>query len=839
LPDRKIRLSIADLSGGRNGFDPAWAIQDTESADAVNVDFYRTKFGNKRGGMAVMATTGATTTGIISSLFRHVPGTDDTAAEFWDVDDSATPIINRLAAGTTWTAPTLKDAPTGNGWDFTFASINGKLAMAYKSAQDRLHVWDGSTVRRAGLATPVAPTAANTGAGGSIAFDAVSTLVYAGGTTFTHTCAVGATILFVWARADTGAVTGITYNGVAMTQITTVAGGGNYYLFYLVSPASGAHTVAITSTSNVGGFGVSYVGTAIVGIPDTSSTTGPTAATTVSIGLTTTADSDWAIFCAEDRSGASPTANTNTTLRVANATNSAAIFDSNSNISPPGSFTQIANVTVGSNATAMSAAFQSAAPALAAILRYYRVRWTRQSAGITIGRSEPGAALTFTPSGAGTAARITQPSVANEGETHWEVEASTDGDTFYRLATIAIGTTTYDDGAATTSYPNNPLSDLTGTYTLQKSYKFIAADQNRLLGFGSWTSTDKQARIEISAVIGSLDVGDEERVDTSLVNSYVDLDENDSGVPTGLNGPILGSFFAFKDRQVAQLTATGEPEQPYRVDFLSKSIGAIAHVAITRGEDRDGGAALYWMSHRGPYRWSINGLEYIGRNVEDYVLGGNATINLGATKRVAVTQFFPDKRQVWFWWATSNSNDPNVGFIFDIYSGGWTRVPTGDKWANVRCASLFANTIAASMSRDLKIYVGQTGANNRILKTDTGTDDIGTAYQAYQLTKAYEAGGAGMAGVMGDAVLLAKTATSVTITDTVVPDFDASRAATSTCDLTAVGSETRVTRRFMGSGFAEELKFAQHQIGDAAAVSNSWTLDRVVIPLGKAAAVGA
>lgn len=642
MSDKKERHVIADMSGGRNGFDAPWAIRDNECVDNPNIDYYKSKFGNKRGGMTDPTTTNVTRTGKTSSLFRHVPGTDETAAELWAVDDAATPIIERLAGGTAWSAPTLKDAPTGNGWDVTAASINGKFALAYKTAVGRMHFWDGSTVRRGGLAATAAPTAANTGGG-----------------------------------------------------------------------------------------------------------------------------------------------------------------------------------------------------AYAAVLRYYRQRVTVQSGGITIRRSEPSAYVSFTPSGAGTAARVTQATPPSEGETHWEVEASVDSFTFYRIATVVIGTTTYDDSAATTSYSGNTLSDLTGKYTLQKSYKFVAADQNRLLGFGSHTTTDKQSRIEISAVIGSSDVGDEERLDTSVVNSYIDLDENDSGVATGLCGPILGSYFAFKERQVWQLTATGSTSQPYRQDAISKSIGAIAHVAIVRAEDKEGNAALYWMSHRGPYRWSINGLEYIGRGIEDYVLGDNATINLAATKRVAVTSYYADKRQVWFWWATGSSNDPDTLAIYDVVSGGFSRVPTSDALANVRCAVQFADTLGAAMSRKLKPYVGQTGGNTRIWKADTGTDDNGAAFKAYVVTKAVEPGGPGFFGEVSDSILLAKSGSGVTISDMVIPDFDSTRAKTGTCLLTATGSETRVSRRIEDSGFGEDVSFIQHQIGDAAAVANSWTLDRIVTPFGKRDAVSA
>lgn len=643
------RIVIADLRGGRNGFDPPWAIKDTECVDAVNVDFYKTTFANKRGGMTNPTTTGATGTGTISSVFRHVPTTSEAAAELWKVDDGATPVINRLAGGTSWAAPTLKDSPTGNGYDFTACSINGKLILGYKSAQDRLHGYD-----------PNAP----------------------------------------------------------------------------------------------GGAAVKRLGLAAMGVPS------------------------------------------------------------------------IANTGTGS---------------YAATLRYYRTRATYQSSGVTLYRSEPSTAASFTPSGTGSAARVTQGSVPGEGETHWEVEASTDNSNFYRIATVVIGTTTYDDSAATTSYSSNPLSALTGVYTLWTSVKFVAADQNRLLGFGNFTSTNKQARIFISAVIGSSDIGDEERIDTSAVNSYIDLDENDSGIATGLAGPVFGAYFAFKDRQVWKLTPTGATSGPYRQDAITKSIGAVHHYAITRGEDAAGNPALYWMSHRGPYRWSINGLEYLGRGMEDYILGPTATINLAAAKSVARSVYYADKRQVWMAWATGSSDDCCQLAIYDVIGGGWSRVPTGDLLANLRCMAMFSNTLGASMSRDLKPYIGQTGAAGRLWKADSGTDDNGTNFQAYVDTKVYEPWGAGYQGSTGNVQLMAKAANGVTITSTTTLDFGF-KTQTDSVSLAPAGSETRVIVKLTdscmagaGGGPDGGIRTVSWRFGDSSAVSNGWTLDRAVIPFDRTA----
>lgn len=87
-------------------------------------------------------------------------------------------------------------------------------------------------------------------------------------------------------------------------------------------------------------------------------------------------------------------------------------------------------------------------------VRYFRVRYTKMSGSVVLVRSEPSATTTFTPSGTGAAARITKPASISEGETHWEVEASGDNANWYRIATVVVATTTYDDYTASSkSYP--------------------------------------------------------------------------------------------------------------------------------------------------------------------------------------------------------------------------------------------------------------------------------------------------------------------------------------------------------------------------------------------------
>src|SRR5258707_964824 len=109
MADKNERLTIRDLRSGRNAVDPPQAISDTHCADALNVDWYNATFARKRAGTASVALTNSPFTATISSAQRHVPTTDETAAELWATDDAATPKIGRLTGGTAWAAPTLVD----------------------------------------------------------------------------------------------------------------------------------------------------------------------------------------------------------------------------------------------------------------------------------------------------------------------------------------------------------------------------------------------------------------------------------------------------------------------------------------------------------------------------------------------------------------------------------------------------------------------------------------------------------------------------------------------------------------------------------------------------------
>jgi hypothetical protein len=289
----------------------------------------------------------------------------------------------------------------------------------------------------------------------------------------------------------------------------------------------------------------------------------------------------------------------------------------------------------------------------------------------------------------------------------------------------------------------------------------------------------------------------------------------------------------FKSRAIWRLVPTGEASGPYRAVCLTKAIGCVAPKSICQGDDENGSPALYFLSRRGPYRLGASGLQYLGRDVEDVI----ATMNQRATV-VGHAVWHPDKHQVWFWIAVGTDSYPSKILVLDTAlsrpttggcRGGWS-VFTGPM-GTARC-SLAWNGTALSYGSYVNTvpYVGSAATSLLLLKCDqsgVGTDN-GTAYQAYVTTKPYALGGLGFNCGVGQGHLTAKAASNVTITQTLTRDYGA-ESRTATCSLTAGGLETRVQRQFEGADLAG-AGVVQFQLGDAAASSQAWTLEALMVP---------
>jgi hypothetical protein len=182
-----------------------------------------------------------------------------------------------------------------------------------------------------------------------IAFD---TAVYGGfdlgvpSKTYSHTCTGTELILvvMVWTSFGAKTVTGITYNGVALTEIGTdvddATGNRHLAVWYLVGPATGAHNIVITlnTTGNVSAISASYTGASQTGQPDSTAAQPSTSTGDLITSTTTVANNSWTILMVGSLGGIASTGGTGTTVRFDEFNDLGLIYaDSNGPISPAGS----------------------------------------------------------------------------------------------------------------------------------------------------------------------------------------------------------------------------------------------------------------------------------------------------------------------------------------------------------------------------------------------------------------------------------------------------------------------------------------------------------------------
>ena len=187
----------------------------------------------------------------------------------------------------------------------------------------------------------------------AIAYDAGSEEEGAPGTsplTWSHTCTGTNRLLLVGITHFNGdVVTGVTYNGVAMTQLdkTSDFGGAIAYTYGLLNPATGSNNIAV-SFSGGDAFlrctAGSYTGVSQIGLPDAVAHAQNTTAAQTSIGttVTTIADNTW-VGSFSLATGGTFSSITNGTIRTTAASGLAVWGDTNSDVTPAGGKTLTAN----------------------------------------------------------------------------------------------------------------------------------------------------------------------------------------------------------------------------------------------------------------------------------------------------------------------------------------------------------------------------------------------------------------------------------------------------------------------------------------------------------------
>jgi hypothetical protein len=165
-------IAINTLRGGMNDTDPAHLLPEDQCVLAMNVEWFYSSLGERRLGMDLVAIDGSdldteTQTVHLSEWF---PTNDARASDVWMI--TATPNISAKMAyrdtSLAWHPVTPIDAIIPNEpaiWNINAQPLNAKDFFAYQSAVDRLHVWDGTQMRRAGLPQPNPVTAVDEGSG--------------------------------------------------------------------------------------------------------------------------------------------------------------------------------------------------------------------------------------------------------------------------------------------------------------------------------------------------------------------------------------------------------------------------------------------------------------------------------------------------------------------------------------------------------------------------------------------------------------------------------------------------------------------------------------------------
>ena len=289
--------------------------------------------------------------------------------------------------------------------------------------------------------------------------------------------------------------------------------------------------------------------------------------------------------------------------------------------------------------------------------RYYRVRYTVQSSGVTLRRSEPSDVLTFAPNGNDTGITVTKPASISESETHWELEASLDNVNFYRLATTVVGTTTVTDTTALdVGYGAYTLSEDIGDYSLIPSGKFLVIDEDRLVIGGSWEDTALASRVTWTPVLQADGVGNDERLEEDT-DPQLDLDGLEGGGITGMAKTALGTIWVLKAKGVYKLIRTGLRKKAYDTVCLTKDVGAIFG-SVVPGVDALGRPCVYFFDQAmGFMRAGVGGLMRCGEDI----YSSWSTVNLSAAKVVCSGVFYPASKQVHWHLATGSSDTPDLG----------------------------------------------------------------------------------------------------------------------------------------------------------------------------------
>lgn len=167
---------IESLRGGMNNTDPANMLAPDECVLMENVEIFFSTMGERRQGCIPLnlAGSGLENQAAIVHISEWFPTNVQTLPEWWAVGATVGVSVSvaRRDPSRVWHAITPDDAilsTTPYIYSIQNQPLTGIIPLnffTYASAVDRMHVWDGTYLRRSGLAAPtLAPTGSDTGGG--------------------------------------------------------------------------------------------------------------------------------------------------------------------------------------------------------------------------------------------------------------------------------------------------------------------------------------------------------------------------------------------------------------------------------------------------------------------------------------------------------------------------------------------------------------------------------------------------------------------------------------------------------------------------------------------------
>ena len=162
-----------------------------------------------------------------------------------------------------------------------------------------------------------------------------------GNTTWSHNS--NGDFLLVGFNSTADTVSGVTYNGSAMTRIGTVlnhSGIGRYVeIWGLASPASGAHDIVITGGANHNGGAVSISGY----VSNSGFNKGTSATSSITVGVTTTVDTAYVVAFGVFVSYSSLGTGVSAIVGSINGDTNVQFIRSTNAVSPAGAFNMVVN----------------------------------------------------------------------------------------------------------------------------------------------------------------------------------------------------------------------------------------------------------------------------------------------------------------------------------------------------------------------------------------------------------------------------------------------------------------------------------------------------------------